>query len=94
MKRLTALFLALALAALCLAGALADAGGMKGKTWPDFGFRLEQGLKARTVQHDGASRRKRRPGGRRFLRFFVLLLQHLFFRFVNFGALPKSFLYA
>ena len=43
MKRLTALFLALALAALCLAGALADAGGMKGKTWPDFSVKTVDG---------------------------------------------------
>ena len=43
MKRLTACFLALALAALCLAGALADAGEMKGKTWPDFSVKTVDG---------------------------------------------------
>ena len=54
MKRLTALFLALALAMLCLAGALADAKGIKGKTWPDFSvktvdsgtFTLSESLKS------------------------------------------------
>ncbi len=43
MKRLTALFLSLAMAALCLAGALADARGMKGKTWPDFSVKTVDG---------------------------------------------------
>ena len=43
MKRLTALFLALVLAALCTAGALADAKGMKGKTWPDFSVKTVDG---------------------------------------------------
>lgn len=43
MKRVTALFLSLALAALCMAGALADAKGMKGKTWPDFSVKTVDG---------------------------------------------------
>ena len=43
MKRLTAVFLALVLAALCTAGALADAKGMKGKTWPDFSVKTVDG---------------------------------------------------
>ena len=43
MKRLTALFLALALAALCLAGALADVKVMRGKTWSDFSVKTVDG---------------------------------------------------
>lgn len=43
MKRLTAFFLALVLAALCTAGALADEKGMKGKTWPDFSVKTADG---------------------------------------------------
>ena len=43
MKRLTALFLALALAALCLAGVLADAKVMRGKTWSDFSVKTVDG---------------------------------------------------
>ncbi len=43
MKRLTALFLSLAMAALCLAGALADARGMKGKNWSDFSVKTVDG---------------------------------------------------
>ena len=43
MKRLTALFLALALAALCMAGALADVKVMRGKTWSDFSVKTVDG---------------------------------------------------
>ena len=43
MKRLTALFLVLALAALYMGSALADAKGLKGKTWPDFSVKTADG---------------------------------------------------
>ena len=43
MRRVTAFFLALAQAALCMAGALADARGTKGKTWPDFSVKTVDG---------------------------------------------------